>query len=67
MLLFESNKNWIYPLSKINSIDTISVVCAIRLDFETFTLLGTAGTDETMAADVPCLDSFTITVRYVII
>ena len=35
-------------------------VCAIRLDFETFTTLGPAGTAEPTAANVPCQDSFTV-------
>ena len=37
-------------------------VCDLRLDFETFSIRGPVGTDESVAANLPCRDTFVVTV-----
>jgi hypothetical protein len=37
-------------------------VCYLRLDFETFNLLGPVATDEADATNIACQDSFVVTV-----
>ena len=44
---------------------SITDICWLRLDFESFTLLGTGNTDETdgTTGGGLCLDSFTVSVK----
>ena len=44
---------------------SVLVVCAIRLDFDTFSILGPSGTAEQDATQQACQDSFTVIVRLI--
>ncbi len=46
-----------YTVSKVSS-----EVCDLRLDFETFNIRGPTGTDESVAANLACRDTFVVTV-----